>query len=84
MAMGCPVVSTSIGVEGLPLIPGEHYLLADNAPDFAAAILRLMEDGDLRKRLSVAGRRFVETHCSYRAVARQFEGICDSARRRNA
>jgi glycosyltransferase involved in cell wall biosynthesis len=77
MAMGCPIVSTSIGVEGLPLTAGEHYLRADTASDFAAAMLRLMADGDLRMQLSTRARLFVEENSSYETVAKEFEQICD-------
>jgi polysaccharide biosynthesis protein PslH len=76
MAMGCPVISTTIGVEGLPLIPGEHYLRADDAESLAEAMSRLLANAELRTRLSTAARRFVEESCSYRAIAREFEGIC--------
>jgi glycosyltransferase involved in cell wall biosynthesis len=76
MAMGCPVVSTSIGIEGLPLVPGEHYLRADGEADFAAAVVELMKNSELRAKLAKAARRFVEEHCSFRAVAREFERIC--------
>jgi glycosyltransferase involved in cell wall biosynthesis len=78
MAMGCPVISTAIGVEGLPLIAGEHYLVADDATDLANAIHQLLVDVELRLRLSSAARRLVEENCSYRAVARQFERICEA------
>jgi glycosyltransferase involved in cell wall biosynthesis len=81
MAMGCPVVSTTIGVEGLPLVPDEHYLLADDAAALANALDRLLGDAALRARLSVAARRFVEENCSYRAIARQFEQICETVLR---
>ena len=76
MALGCPVVSTSIGIEGLPLVPGEHYLRADGEEEFAAAVVELMKNTELRGRLATAARRFVEERCSFRAVAREFERIC--------
>jgi glycosyltransferase involved in cell wall biosynthesis len=88
MAMGCPVVSTSIGIEGLPLVPGEHYLRADGEEELAAAVVALMKDAALRAKLAQAARRFVEERCSFRAVARDFERICmdteESSRRRGA
>jgi glycosyltransferase involved in cell wall biosynthesis len=82
MAMGCPIVSTSVGIEGLPVAAGQHYLRADGPAEFAAAIIALLRDEQLRARLSIAARRFVEDNCSYQAVARQFESICDAAARR--
>jgi len=50
------VVSTSIGAEGLDGKPGEHLLIADDPRSFADAIVRLMENPDLRRRLGESGR----------------------------
>ena len=84
MAMGCPVVSTAIGVEGLPLEDGRHYLRADTAEAFATEVLRLLADADLRRRLATTARAYVEENFSAPSVARIFEGICEQtlARRR--
>jgi glycosyltransferase involved in cell wall biosynthesis len=76
MAMGRPVVSTTVGVEGLDVTPGEHFLAADSAADFAAAILRLLANADLRGALARAARARVEARFSWSHVARQFESIC--------
>lgn len=76
MAMGRPVVSTSVGVEGLPLEPDVHYLRADNPDSFADAVLRLLNDAELRARLARAARRHVEANFSFQSVAREFERIC--------
>lgn len=76
MAMGCPVVSTTIGVEGLPLEPGRHYLKADTAEDFAREVVRLLRDPDLRLALSREARRCVEERFSFLHAARAFEEIC--------
>jgi glycosyltransferase involved in cell wall biosynthesis len=78
MAMGAPVVSTSIGTEGLSATPGKHYLRADDPDEFAAAILQLLRDDERREAISRSAREFVETHCSHRVIARQFERICMS------
>jgi glycosyltransferase involved in cell wall biosynthesis len=59
MAMGRPVVSTTMGAEGLDARDGEHLLLADDPVAFAAAVTRLLDDEGLRTRLGVAGRAFV-------------------------
>jgi glycosyltransferase involved in cell wall biosynthesis len=76
MAMGCPVVSTAIGIEGLDVTPGEHYLLADDATDQADAVVRLLEDAALRQRLSRAARDCVEARFGHRVAAAVFESIC--------
>ncbi|MEO8132707.1 MAG: glycosyltransferase [Betaproteobacteria bacterium] len=76
MAMGCPVVSTRIGVEGLPVEPGRHFLEADSADEMAAAVLSLLDDRELRDRLSKEARRYVEENMSARVASRVFEQIC--------
>jgi glycosyltransferase involved in cell wall biosynthesis len=76
MAMGCPVVSTTIGVEGLPLDPGRHYLLADTPEEFAAAVLRLLDDAALRRHVADEARSYVAKNFSTGHVVRVFEDIC--------
>ena len=58
MAQGLPIVSTSVGVEGLPVNSGEHLLIADSGDAFARAIRLLLEDAELRCRLAAAARSF--------------------------
>jgi glycosyltransferase involved in cell wall biosynthesis len=76
MAMGRPVVSTSIGVEGLEVTDGTHYLRADETASFAAAVLRLLDDAALRTGLSSNARALIEERFSWGRVAKQFETIC--------
>ena len=76
MSMGCPVVSTGIGVEGLPVEPDRHYLRADNAPGFADAIVRLLQDRGLGRELSRRARDYVAAGFSFRIAARAFEAHC--------
>ena len=76
MAMGCPLLSTAIGIEGLGVTPGEHYLLANSAADQAAAVLRLFKDAALRQALSQAAREQVESRYGHRVAAQAFEQIC--------
>ncbi len=47
-AAALPVVSTTIGAEGLPVRDGEHMLLADTAAAFAEAVSRLLACKELR------------------------------------
>lgn len=76
MAMGLPVVSTTIGVEGLPVEAGRHFLCADAADDFAAAIVSVLRDRALAQSLSRDARAIVESKYSNREVAQVFESIC--------
>ena len=60
---GTPAVSTSVGVEGFDLTPGEHLLVADDPSGFADAIVTLLADEALHARLARDGRaRMVRDH----------------------
>jgi len=59
-AMGKPVVSTSIGCEGLDAKDDENILIRDDPEKFATAILSLARDPELRRRLGEAARRTAE------------------------
>jgi glycosyltransferase involved in cell wall biosynthesis len=56
LCLGTPVVSTTIGAQGLDLRDGEHLSLADGPADFAKALGDLLADPPLRQRLAEAGR----------------------------
>jgi glycosyltransferase involved in cell wall biosynthesis len=75
MAMGLPVVSTSIGIEGLDVDDGTHFLRADGAEALATATLKLIADGGLRLKLSRAARELVEARFGHRVAAEVFGRI---------
>ncbi len=56
LAMANPVVSTTLGAQGLELYHDEHLLLADSPPAFAAAMIRYAEQADLRRAHAAQGR----------------------------
>ncbi len=80
MAAGTPIVSTTIGAEGLPVLHGEHLLLADSPAEQAAAIVQLLRQPTEARRLALNARAYVEQHCSWDAVTRQFISQCLAAR----
>ncbi len=63
-----PVVATSIGVEGIDVVAGEHCLIGDTPGAFAKQCLRLMQDGELGKRLADNAYRLVSERYSPEAV----------------
>jgi sugar transferase (PEP-CTERM/EpsH1 system associated) len=73
MAMGKAVVSTTVGAEGLPVVNGEHLLLADEPRGFARAVVRLMRDLDRRRQIEAAARALVVEHYDWSAVAGTLE-----------
>ena len=65
---GLPLVSTTIGAEGIEYHPGEDILIADTPEDFADTVVRLMQDGALAARLTAAGRKWAETRYDWRTA----------------
>jgi len=72
---GLPIVSTSIGAEGIQVRHGQNILIADEAPAFARAVLQVLQDGDLAARLSTHGRAWVEQRYDWRTVYRQWDQV---------
>lgn len=84
MAMGCPVVSTTIGVEGLPVEDGVHYLNGDTAEEIADAVVSLLSNKSRRIAISKTARSLVDREFGYRKAAAVFEDICiQTANRRS-
>lgn len=78
LAMAKPVVSTTVGAEGLSLDPGREVVLADTSELFADAVCGLLADPARRRALGETGRVLVDTHYSWAQVARTFEACCTS------
>ncbi len=77
MAMGLPVVSTSVGAEGLAVSPGHDILIADSPSSFVEATLRLLNDGELRAHLSAGGRELAK-HYHWRELMRPFADMVET------
>jgi sugar transferase (PEP-CTERM/EpsH1 system associated) len=73
MAMGKAVVSTTVGAEGLPVTPGHDIVIADEPVRFAQAVVHLIRDDQVRRRIETEGRRLVVNHYDWSAVAQDFE-----------
>lgn len=83
LAAGRPVVSTTIGAEGLPVTHGRDILIADSAPDFAEAVVEVLTDDELARHLGEAGRALVEEAFDWPRVAAAFERLLLGAVARN-
>jgi sugar transferase (PEP-CTERM/EpsH1 system associated) len=62
LAMGKAVVASPQALAGLAVEPGTQALAAASPAAWVEAVLRLLDDPDLRRRLGVQGRRYVERH----------------------
>lgn len=71
LAYGLPLVTTRMATEGLDLIDGQSALFAEEPAEFAAAILRLLDDRGLRARLGAAGRALIERDYDWEHIGKR-------------
>jgi len=77
LASGLPVVSTSIGVAGLNLLPAKHALIADSESGLAKEIIKLLLKPDLAKRIGEEGRKFAVENYSWESIVKLHDNIYD-------
>lgn len=75
MASETPVITTSPAFSSLRAIPRTDALVADNAEDFSAAILRLIENPTLRREVGRAGFDYVKNHHSWDTIGSELVAI---------
>jgi len=80
MAMGVPVVATSVCNHGLNATPGEHLLTADTPERFAGAVVRLLRDADARAQIGAAGQQFIEERYDIESAIDRWEQTLLKAR----
>ena len=68
MAMQCPVVTTSLGCEGLDVTDGREVLIADSPSEFADRVVELLLDPAKRQVMGQAGRRLAEQHYDWHII----------------
>lgn len=73
MAQALPIVTTTLGCEGIAVEHGKHVLIADSPIAFAEATLRVLEDRACADALGRNGRALVESTYDYRAACRPLE-----------
>jgi polysaccharide biosynthesis protein PslH len=73
MAARVPVIATTIGAEGLDVIPQENIVIADKAEEFASACLLLLESAAERERIACAAWNVVSARYSWEAAGAVFE-----------
>jgi glycosyltransferase involved in cell wall biosynthesis len=75
LAMGVPIVSTSIGCEGIAVTHGQDALIADEPLEFARAIVELVGDGELQQRLSRAGHALAMERYAWPLIYDQIDRV---------
>lgn len=77
MALGRPVVATSIGAEGIDVKQGRDLLLADQPSEFAEAVLRLLAEPAEATALGLRGRHLVEKAYGWDSSAAELERLVE-------
>jgi glycosyltransferase involved in cell wall biosynthesis len=75
MAMGVPIVSTTVGAEGIEVTDGENLLLADGPQPFADACVRVLRDASLAAHLASGGRALMERRYGWETVGKELRDL---------
>jgi glycosyltransferase involved in cell wall biosynthesis len=78
MAMEKPVISTTVGAEGLPLHDGVHLLIADDPMAFADAIVKVLSNFELANELGQKAAQLVRKNFGWQGVAATFADLCQA------
>jgi glycosyltransferase involved in cell wall biosynthesis len=79
LAHSLPIVTTTIGLEGIDAVPDQDVLVADTVEDCANAVVRLLQEPELRARLAENGRRLAEQRYDWRVVLRKMDEVYGEA-----
>lgn len=84
-AAGLPVVSTTLGAQGIPVRDREHLRLADAPPEMARAVVEVLEKPEQAAEMAQRARRLVEEQFDYAALALRllsvYQQVLERARR---
>jgi glycosyltransferase involved in cell wall biosynthesis len=79
LAHHLPLVTTTVGCEGIDVRDGVEALLADEPEAFARACVRLLTDGGLRQRLADAGAELFARHYDWDGIEASVAELARSA-----
>src|SRR5206468_4546511 len=84
LVLGTPVVTTSVGAEGLGLVSGRHALIANEPRSFANAMVRLTENAQLWRELSASGSRHAQAFHGPARAGKALDAVLERIGRRSA
>jgi glycosyltransferase involved in cell wall biosynthesis len=77
-ARAMPVITTTVGLEGIEAQPGVDVLVEDDALPFANAVIRLANDERLQNQLAQNGRRLAESRYDWQIILQDLEYVYDN------
>jgi sugar transferase (PEP-CTERM/EpsH1 system associated) len=75
LALRKPVVSTTVGAEGIEAVPDRDLVIADRAETFAAEVVSLLSQPDRRQMLGNAGHRLVQNQYNWDRIVQDLEAV---------
>ena len=75
LSQGLPIVSTTLGCEGIDVQHGRHILIADTPEEFARATCSLLQDPELASTLGRQGRELIQAKYDYRVACRALDDV---------
>ena len=84
LATGTPVITTCGAISALEAKPDEHLLVSDNPDGFSKAVLQLMQDPNLQKKIGDAGQAYVRKHHQWSSIASQLVHVYQQVLQNNS
>jgi polysaccharide biosynthesis protein PslH len=78
LAQGIPVVTTTIGCEGIEVENGKHLYTADTPAEFARAVIQLLQNQSLAEKISLNGRKLITDKYDYHKALSELNVIYES------
>ena len=75
LALGKPLVSTTVGAEGIEAVPDRDLVIADRAEEFADEVVSLLSQPERREALGDAGRRLVQGKYNWEGIVKDLERL---------
>ena len=75
MGMGIPVVASSAAIRGIDVVGGEEVLLGDNPEEFAAQVVTLLNDHDVRRALTRRAWKKMQRAYNWEAIGAKLETL---------
>jgi len=75
MATNTPVVTTSLGAEGLKIEPGKHLLVGDTAESLIKQTVKLLDNSKLQSKLAAAAKSVVEKNYNWESISKDLDKL---------
>ena len=79
MAMGMPIVATTIGCEGIDVTPGKDLLIADSPEEYIKNIGVILNNENVRKSISISARQKVEDRYSWNSIGSKLNRLYEES-----